>query len=254
MLFYLDFTRRPVYYCRMVIKDTRLSILEKGARIIHKKGYNHTGIQEILDAAGVPKGSFYHFFKSKEDYGLRLLDHYAGFFVNKAGALLNKTDRPPIQRLRSFFDDFRGFFEDNACELGCPIGNLSQEMGDLNPAFRKKLEEIFKMMVAPVEKLLKAAQERDELSPNRDTREMADFIINSWEGAILRMKVQKSPDALRLFDKMIFNGFLKPAAGIPTQTPARINPKQKASLAKTQRTLPGERRTVPGSRRKGAIS
>jgi TetR/AcrR family transcriptional repressor of nem operon len=189
-------------------KDTRLTILEKGARIIHKKGYNHTGLQEILDAANVPKGSFYHFFKSKEDFGLNLLDHYAAFFARKAGDLV-KTDTPPLQRLKSFFHGFRCFFEDNACELGCPIGNLSQEMGDLNPAFRKKLEEIFQMMVSPVEKLLKEAQERKELPRKMDTREMADFIINSWEGAILRMKVQKNPDALRLFDKMVFDGFLK---------------------------------------------
>jgi TetR/AcrR family transcriptional regulator, transcriptional repressor for nem operon len=207
--FFLDFARRPVYYCHMPIRHTRSSILEKGARIIHKKGYNHTGIKEILDAAGVPKGSFYHFFKSKEDFGLNLLDHYAGFFVKKSGDLLKKTDTPPLQRLKGFFDGFRCFFEDNACELGCPIGNLSQEMGDLNPAFRKKLEEIFQLLAAPVEKLLNEAQERDELSKSADTRELADFIINSWEGAILRMKVQKNPDALRLFDKMIFDGFLK---------------------------------------------
>lgn len=209
MDFFLDFTRRPVYYCCMPVKDTRSSILEKGARIIHRKGYNHTGIQEILDAAGVPKGSFYHFFESKEDFGLNLLDHYAGFFAKKAGDLVNKTDTPPLQRLKSFFDEFRCIFEDNACELGCPIGNLSQEMGDLNPAFRKKLENIFQMMVAPVEKLLNEARKRKELSRKVDTGEMADFIINSWEGAILRMKVQKNPDALRLFDKMIFDGFLK---------------------------------------------
>ncbi|HSB34508.1 MAG TPA: TetR family transcriptional regulator C-terminal domain-containing protein [Nitrospirota bacterium] len=193
----------------MPIKDTRSSILEKGARIIHKKGYNHTGIQEILTAAGVPKGSFYHFFKSKEDFGLSLLDHYAGFIVTKAESLLNDKDAPPLRRLKSFFDDFSRFFKDNACELGCPIGNLSQEMGDLNPAFRKKLEEIFQMIVAPVEKLLQEAQKRDELSKKVKTREMADFIVNSWEGAILRMKVQKNPDALCLFDKMIFDGFLK---------------------------------------------
>jgi len=191
-------------------KASRLSILQKGARIIHKKGYNHTGIKEILDEAGVPKGSFYHFFKSKEDFGLNLLDYYSGFFVKKAEDLLHKTDSPPLQRLKIFFHDFRCFFEDNACELGCPIGNLAQEMGDLNPAFREKLEDIFRMMVSPIEKLLTEAQQRGELSRDMDTRETADFIINCWEGAILRMKVQKNPDALRLFDRMIFDGLLKP--------------------------------------------
>jgi TetR/AcrR family transcriptional repressor of nem operon len=193
----------------MSINDSRLTILEKGARIIHKKGFNHTGIQEILDAAGVPKGSFYHYFKSKEDFGLNLLEHYSGFFVKKADDLLHNNTIPPLKRLKTFFDDFLCFFEDNACELGCPIGNLAQEMGDLNPAFRKKLEEIFRMMVSTVENLLKAAQQRGELPKNMNTRETADFIINCWEGAILRMKVQKNSDALRLFDRMIFDGLLK---------------------------------------------
>ncbi len=176
---------------------------------MHKKGFNNTGIKEILDAAGVPKGSFYHYFKNKEDFGLNLLDYYAGFFVGKAEDLMNDTGSPPVLRIKKLFDGFLGFFENKGCEMGCPIGNLSQEMGDLNTAFREKLEEIFRMMRSPIEKMLHEAKQKGEISDLLDARDTADFIINSWEGAIVRMKVQKNPDPLILFDKMIFEGILK---------------------------------------------
>ena len=195
----------------MVCKDARSTILEKGARIIHKKGFNHTGIQEILDAAGVPKGSFYYYFKSKEDFGLNLLDYYAAYFISRAESQMTNKNRPPIKRLKGFFDGFLSFFESSGCELGCPIGNLSQEMGDLSPAFRKRLEEIFLMMRSRVEEVLKEALLVGDLPGSLNARETADFIINSWEGAIVRMKVQKNTEALRLFDRMIFGGILKPA-------------------------------------------
>ncbi len=192
----------------MAEKNTKLNILEHAARIVHKKGFNNTGIKEILDTAGVPKGSFYHYFKSKEDFGLSLLDYYSGFFISKAEESFN-ADGPPLLRLKKLFDDFLGFFENNGCELGCPIGNLSQEMGDLNTAFRLKLESIFKMMQSQVIRFLDEAKHRDELPKNTNTSDMADFIINSWEGAILRMKALKSTEPLLLFDKMLFGKMLK---------------------------------------------
>jgi TetR/AcrR family transcriptional repressor of nem operon len=194
----------------MAHKDLRTVILEKGARIIHKKGFNHTGIQEILDAAGVPKGSFYHYFKSKEDFGLSLLDYYATYFISRTESQMTDKDVSPIKLLKDFFEGFRILFESNGCELGCPIGNLSQEMGDLSPAFRKRLEEIFLMMRSRVEGVLNEALLSGDLPGPLKAREMADFIINSWEGALVRMKVQKNTEALRLFDKMIFDGILKP--------------------------------------------
>ncbi len=193
----------------MARKDAKAAILEKGSHIIHKKGFNHTGIKEILDAARVPKGSFYHYFKSKEDFGLKLLDYYAGYFISRTESLTKDKKRPPIRRLKNFFDGFLHLFESVGCELGCPIGNLSQEMGDLSPAFRIRLEEIFLMMRSPIEELLNEARRDGDLPDSLHAREMADFIINSWEGAILRMKVQKNAGPLLLFDSMIFNGVLK---------------------------------------------
>jgi len=193
----------------MARNDTKAAILEKGSRIIHKKGFNHTGIKEILDAAQVPKGSFYHYFKSKEDFGLELLDHYAGYFIGRTEILTKDKKMPPIMRLKIFFDGFLRLFESIGCELGCPIGNLSQEMGDLSSAFRKRLEEIFLVMRSPIEEVLNEARQDGDLPESLNARDTADFIINSWEGAILRMKVQKNTGPLLLFDRMIFGGILK---------------------------------------------
>jgi TetR/AcrR family transcriptional regulator, transcriptional repressor for nem operon len=211
----LDNSRRPVYYCPMLKTDKKLTILEKGSLIVHKKGFNNTGLKEILDAACIPKGSFYHYFRDKEDFGLSLLDYYADFFINKIRSLSQNKDMSAIDRLKKFFDSFHAFFVANGCELGCPIGNMTLEMGDISSAFRVKLEEIFIMIRTPVEALLVEARQKGEVSFLAGDREMADFIINSWEGAILRMKSQKSPEALELFNRMIFTTILNPNNAFP---------------------------------------
>jgi TetR/AcrR family transcriptional repressor of nem operon len=193
----------------MARKNNKLAILEAGSWIVHRKGFNNTGISEILDAAGVPKGSFYYYFKSKEDFGLSLIDHYSDFFIRTAARINDNSLEPPLLRLRKVFDSFLQFFEQCECGLGCPIGNLSLEMADLNDEFRKKLEEIFVIMRAAVAVAIEEAQKTGDIQSDVDCLETADFIINSWEGAILRMKAQKSVEPLRLFDRMIFGRILK---------------------------------------------
>lgn len=185
-------------------------LLQKGAEIIYLKGYNHTGINEILDAAGVPKGSFYFYFKSKEDFGLQLVDHFMTRFLNTADAYIADSEEPYLDRLRSFFNDFLYFFEKNGYMGGCPIGNFSLEMGDLNENFRKKLESSFQAMKEKVLIFLANARDSGELSQTLDIDGLADFILNSWEGALMRLKVTRSSDQMHLFYKIVFDNLLKP--------------------------------------------
>jgi len=118
---------------------TRDHILDVGGRLVHHKGYTATGLQEILSEAGVPKGSFYFYFKSKEEFGLALIDHYRTVLANQAGPILRDESQAPLERLARFFLWFRVNFEREGFIKGCPLGNLTQEMGDVNPAFREKL-------------------------------------------------------------------------------------------------------------------
>ena len=189
-------------------ENTREKILEAAAELVHRKGFNHTGLKEILDASGVPKGSFYFFFKSKEDFGLALVDYYAEGIAAVAGSCFEDTSRSPIDRLRSFFQWTYARFEAEGCEKGCPIGNLCQEMSDLSPAFRQKLESVMERMAMGVAGLLHRAKEVGELPDRLDPEETARFITSSWQGALLTMKVVKSLEPLDLFDRFIFGEIL----------------------------------------------
>lgn len=189
--------------------DTRQKIIMTGAQIMHLKGFHNTGIQEILDKAGVPKGSFYNFFKSKEDFGLQVIDYFAGYFSKIFGQFFGDTSQPPLERIRLLFMWFVEFFKSTDYTLGCPLGNFAQEMGDINPAFREKLKTSLDAMSDLFAVILREAQESGHLPPTMDTHEAARFIISSWEGALMLMKVAKSTQPLETHARFIFDYILK---------------------------------------------
>ncbi|MBI5251147.1 MAG: TetR family transcriptional regulator C-terminal domain-containing protein [Desulfomonile tiedjei] len=191
-------------------ESTKMRILSEGSRIIHEKGFNNTGIQEILDAARVPKGSFYFYFKSKEDFGLQLVDFYLQFILSAVEPHMSATPGKPIERLRNFFRYMMGMCEQMGCKGGCPIGNLTQEMADQKDAFRIKVNQALGMISSQMAKCLEEARNLQQINPSLDPGETADFILNSWEGALLRMKAENSLQPLIVFEKMIFEGLLKP--------------------------------------------
>jgi TetR/AcrR family transcriptional repressor of nem operon len=189
--------------------NTRDRIIETGAEIIHRKGFNHTGIQEILNAAGVPKGSFYNYFKSKDDFGLQIIDYFSAHFKRIAKETLEDTTVSPLNRIYGFLTAFMEYFESQNYAGGCPIGNLAQEMGDLSPAFRKKLSEAIDMMVDAYSRVLAAAQKDGKILESLDIRDTASFIVAGWHGAIIQMKLTQSLAPLKNHRKFIFDYILK---------------------------------------------
>jgi TetR/AcrR family transcriptional repressor of nem operon len=190
--------------------STKQKIIETGADIIHLKGFHHTGIQEILDAVGVPKGSFYNYFKDKEDFGLQVIDHYVEQFSSLYLTVVEDTSLSPIEKMQGLLRLFMDYFESRDYAYGCPIGNLSQEMGDLSPAFREKLKHILDIMAQSYAGLIEEAQGAGEISAELEAKEAAYFIISSWHGALLRMKVEKSLAPLKNQYRFIFDYILKP--------------------------------------------
>jgi TetR/AcrR family transcriptional repressor of nem operon len=180
-------------------------ILQKGAEIIHQKGYNHTGIQEILDAAKVPKGSFYNYFSSKEDFGLQVIDYFVAHFDGIAREILENHTFPPLERVRKFLDHFIDFFKMKQYTLGCPIGNLAQEMGDLSAPFQKKLKGAVDAMAGHYIRVLSEAQSKGDLPQGLDMRQTAFFLVTSWHGALIRMKIERSPEPLEDHKNFFFN-------------------------------------------------
>ena len=190
--------------------DTKQKILETGAEFIHLKGFNHTGLQEILNAAGVPKGSFYNYFNSKEDFGLQVIDHFTGYYTFISRPILEDPALSPLQKIKRLLEWFMEFFKSKDYAYGCPIGNLAQEMGDLSPAFRDKLRSALDIMVDSYSGVLAEAQKAGEISQRLDVREAAYFLVSSWHGALMHMKATKGPEPLENHKRFIFDHVLRP--------------------------------------------
>lgn len=189
--------------------QTRKTILTQGARLVYEKGFNHTGIGEILKAANVPKGSFYHYFASKEDFGLALIDHMAAWAASVGDAALHDPDASPLTRLRNYFQAYADRLENNGFHGGCPVGNLCQEMSDQNERFRQRLESILEQMREKIGQCLQQARQSGEVSPGIDIDTTAGFILSAWQGTLLQAKALKSAAPLAAFRQMVFDHLLK---------------------------------------------
>jgi TetR/AcrR family transcriptional repressor of nem operon len=187
----------------------RLSLIREGARLVHSKGYNNTGLSDILKASGVPKGSFYHYFRSKDDFGLAIIEYFGGFIREMLKEYLDDTSTPPLERLGRVMDAYHALFEKMGHRCGCPIGNLMQEMSDLNEDFRGKVGDVYSFMKDGIEQCLKEARQRGDIPDDLDPGRTAQFILNSWEGAIMHMKLAKDKEPLMIFKDMVFRHILK---------------------------------------------
>ena len=190
-------------------KNTKQRILEVGAHIMHEKGFGATGIQEVLKVAEVPKGSFYFYFKSKEDFGLEVLDCFFAHFKSQLAPFIKDESKPHIQRVQNFLTGFLDFFVNGEYRGGCPIGNFTLEMADINDRFRNHLRNIINESSVLIAEQIKFAQEKKEITNMDDPKALADFIFFSWEGMIMQMKVERSPEALEKFNHFIFQQLLQ---------------------------------------------
>ena len=186
------------------MNDTRTHIIHTGADLIGQKGFGATGINAVLTAAGVPKGSFYHYFSSKHDFGLAVIDTFAEEYDAKLDRILNDTSRSCVDRLRAYFDT--GFETMTSCEYtrGCLIGNLGQELAGQNEAFRQRLDSVFASWERRFEHCIRAAQQAGDISADIDAADAASFLLSGWEGAILRSKVLKSTEPMERFVRVFF--------------------------------------------------
>lgn len=180
--------------------DKRDLILAKGAQVMTRRGYHGTGVLHIVQAAGIPKGSFYHYFASKEDFALQALGHlYTPRLVRYHAALACQALRPR-ERILSYYADLLAHFSRQECpEYHCFIGSLSFEMAELSQPIGQRVEAILQQSVAILADCLEQARHAGELDSNTDCQALAEFIGNAWEGALLRMKVGRAVAPLEIF-------------------------------------------------------
>ena len=148
----------------MTKRNTKAELLDHGVQLLLDRGYHSTGIQEVLKAAEVPKGSFYHHFGSKEDFGLQVAEQYADAGYALLDAMLNDQSKPALERVRSFFEQIFEDWSSGDCRHGCLLGNLGQELADVNEPFRLFIAATMDRWTERIARCLaEAQQEHDTL-------------------------------------------------------------------------------------------
>lgn len=167
-----------------------------GAELLLQRGYNDLGIQTLLDKVGVPKGSFYHHFESKEDFALKVIDLYMGEVHKALDACLGDESKPPLERIRAFFEGTQEKYREEGY-LGCLLGGLGQELSGVSDVFRTKVEWCFSEIARRIAECLRLAKKRGEISKKVDPAHLANLLVNCWEGAALRTRLLHDPAPLR---------------------------------------------------------
>jgi TetR/AcrR family transcriptional repressor of nem operon len=189
-------------------RSTRDHLIDVGLGIMRKHGYGATGVQEILDAAGVPKGSFYHHFSSKEEFTSAVVERYVALEGEHCREVLGNTRQAPLKRLRRYFEDLVRGAGQSAPIQGCLMGSLSLEIAGASPLLQSCLSSNFSHWQAAVASVLREAMEKDDLPKSTRPETLAGFVLNSWEGALLRSQADRSDTPLRDFLHYIFDEFL----------------------------------------------
>ncbi len=184
--------------------DTRSALIWCGTELLTERGFQTTGIDEILSLVGVPKGSFYYYFKSKREFGLLVVENYVKFYAEKMAALFDQPGRNPLDCLRDFVEDCKAGMTKYDFKRGCLIGNMGQELAGLNEEFRELLEGVLQSWEIRVCTLLALAVDQGVISERNDPHSLSRFFWIGWEGAILRAKLTRSTEPLDLFAKIFF--------------------------------------------------
>ncbi|ACX96433.1 TetR/AcrR family transcriptional regulator [Halothiobacillus neapolitanus] len=189
---------------RDTLIETRELLLRAGLEVLTEKGFSTSGIDEILSRVGVPKGSFYHYFDNKEAFGSELIERYAQYFATKIERHLRNEMLSPLDRLKAFIEDASLSMERYAYRRGCLVGNLGQEAGVLPQRLRTQIKDVFSDWEVRLLRCLDEAKADGQISVSADTTQLASFFWIGWEGAVLRAKLERCGEPLRIFSQGFF--------------------------------------------------
>jgi TetR/AcrR family transcriptional regulator, transcriptional repressor for nem operon len=188
--------------------STRDRLIDVGLDLMRRHGYGATGLQELLRAAGVPKGSFYHHFGSKEEFTTAVIERYATLEGAHCQEVFGNVRQAPLRRLRRYFEDLIRLAGQAAPISGCLLGSLSLEVAGASPLLQGFLSSSFTHWQAAVTAVVREAVEKGDLPKSTKPEALAGFILNSWEGVLLRSQADKSNAPLEDFLHYVFEEML----------------------------------------------
>jgi len=175
--------------------STKQRLIDVGMAMLLEHGYHDLGIQALLDATHTPKGSFYHHFRDKEDFALQVIDEYMGYVHAGLDECLGDESRPPLDRIRRFFEMTRRNYQKEGY-MGCLLGGLGQELSGVSESFRAKIEGCFSEIAGRIATCLTEARKNGDIPADANPKKMASLLVDCWEGAALRSRLRGSPAPL----------------------------------------------------------
>lgn len=184
--------------------SVREQLVEAAMECFHERGFNGTGIQDIARTAGVPKGSVYNHFDSKEALAAEVMDRYA---VSRKMEMLRDETLAPVPRVRAHFEYLAADLERFSFERGCMFGNFGTELSNQSAMMRGKVDTGLRLWTSAVTEVLEEARAEGALATALTPDQLGRFLVNAWEGAVLRAKVAGSRAPLdgffEVFDSLV---------------------------------------------------
>jgi TetR/AcrR family transcriptional repressor of nem operon len=217
----------------MARPSLRDKILQAGLPVMFRSGYHGASVRDICSAAGAPHGSFTNHFRSKEAFAVEVLERYFGYLKGLISDALGDQSFTPRQRLKRYLDVITDKLKRDRWMIGCLIGDFSLQASSHSRLLRQRLDRIFREWRSLFAACIAAAQAAGEIDSQFDAADLAEFLLASWEGAILRMKVERSPAALERFKTIAFETVFKQPQRFAVTKPQRRASKR--STAKSNR-------------------
>ena len=173
------------------------NLLAQGVQLLMQQGYHGTGLKEILDAVQIPKGSFYNYFPSKESFAAEVIQHYISPFIAQLDKHLNSHDTDALTAINNYFNELIIELENAGFKGGCLLGNLMGEIGDTSELCQQSLQLAVQRYSDLLATGLKKAQMEGSIRIDKSADDMADLLVNTWQGALLRMKIEQSSEPLK---------------------------------------------------------
>jgi TetR/AcrR family transcriptional regulator, transcriptional repressor for nem operon len=199
----VDGTKTTGHIPDMPRPSLREQLLSAGVETLHRRGFNATSVQDITDAAGAPKGSFYNHFASKEALAAEAVRAYRAK-GRKRLTILQETKLSPLRRLRKYFESLNDAAAKGGFSAGCMLGNFGAELSAQSPLVREQVAEGFAHWCDALAVVISEAQKDGTVARALPPRSLAEFLVHSWEGAMLRAKVEKDREPLDVFVKVAF--------------------------------------------------
>ncbi len=192
--------------------NTREQILEQGYTLFNNLGYNCTGLKQILQAAGIPKGSFYHYFESKEHFAVEIINHYHALQFDRWETEFKQPGLDKLSQIRRALGIIIEEYEAQQPMTGCLLANLSGELANSSPYFRDAIQRSGQQVLSCIRDDMRTAQTEGTVRRDIPADELASVLFSAWQGAILRMKVTQSTDPLRLVVSHLLDNYFRPPA------------------------------------------